>query len=1044
MEQSNCIYCMNPSKTDICPQCGKHRSEYVSAPHHLMPGTVLNNKYEVGSVLGEGGFGITYIGRDINLDLRVAIKEYFPSGIVNRNNTASAEITAHYGDAQAFFEKGKKSFLGEARTLAKFSNEPSIVSVRDFFSENNTAYIVMEYIEGIDLKDYLVQNGVMTFHQAFSMLSPIMTALSKVHAQGLIHRDISPANIMVMKDGTVKLLDFGAARNVGGTDEKSLSILLKPGYAPEEQYRTKGNQGPWTDVYALSATLYKLVTGTTPDDAMNRIFQDETVKPSSINGEITAAQDSVILKGMAVQQENRYQSVAELQNACQAALVAGKETTYAPDAESTISGDQYFVREQQKVQPTPGTPTPIQPVQNEPKQKEAVSRQTEKTDASNLSASNGKKPNIPCFILSIITGLFALYMFPSFIGSIADSRSQTGTTVVAGIIVLIFAGLTVLFGSKYYPRRNNKEQKPNVFCLVTSIVTTVCAAVCAWMTYLTFANSSAQDGTGESGAAFTISILILTAFFGYFFYPRLEKKKLRKAITIHGGVVGVLAVAFVVYIVFFSLNTITIGDTHIKIDETAVRISYDQVTNNDIAKLKKLKNLESLEIITCFLDDEDVKVIGELTQLQKLFLSGNTDITDVSPLNNLKNLVYLDLSDTKTEDVSCLTNLTGLQKLWLNNTNVSDLSILETYTFLETLGINSLSELDENSLVLPATVKYLHCENNGLESLSFVVGSESLMYLDASGNKISDITPLSKYENIFEVDLSDNNVSDISPVCKSGVNKLMFNNNNISDISSLSGICVSTLELAGNQISDISALADNSNLFHLDLSNNNITDISALKDCFAIYNLDLSHNAIVDISAIATIDKLTMLNLRSNKIVDISPLAEAKALVTTTSILDLRDNEIESVQALSAFVKVSQIYLSNNKISDVSPLASCSALDFLKLNNNNVTDLSPLATLENLSILEVVGNPITDLSAISMNPNGGVFGSSSITHATLRISYNESIDWVALKSVEKLSVSIYGATDRQISILRELGYSSFPSNDLDKDESTSATEESDE
>lgn len=912
-----------------------------------------------------------------------------------------------------------------------------------FFSENNTAYIVMEYIEGIDLKDYLTQNGVMTFNQAFTMLSPIMTALSKVHAQGLIHRDISPANIMVMKDGTVKLLDFGAARNVGGVDEKSLSILLKPGYAPEEQYRTKGNQGPWTDVYALSATLYKLVTGITPDDAMNRIFQDEIAKPSAINGQITAEQDSVILKGMAVQQENRYQSVAELQSACQAALVAGKETTYTPDIESTVSGDQYFNREHRKVQPTPVAPTPVQPVYNEPQQKETANQQTGKADTSNLPTSDGKKPNIPCFILSIITGLFTLYMFPSFIGSIADSRSQTGTTVVAGIFVLIFVGLTVLFGSKYYPRLNNKERKPNVFCLVASIITTVCAAVWAWMTYMTFANSSAQDGTGEFGVAFTISILILTAFFGYFFYPRLEKKKFQRAMKIHGGVIGAFAVAFVVYIVFFSLNTITIGDTHIKRDETAVRISYDQVTNNDIAKLKELKNLESLEIITCFLDDEDVKVIGELTQLQKLSLSGNTDITDVSPLNNLKNLVYLDLSDTKTEDVTCLTSLTGLQTLRLNKSNVSDLSILETYTFLETLEINSLSELDESTLVLPATLKYLYCEDDGLESLSFVSGSESLRYLHASGNNISDITPLSKYEEIYSVDLSDNSVSNISPVCKGGVDTLIFSNNRITDISALAGIRVSTLKLNGNQISDISALADNSKLSNVDLSNNNITDISALKDCFAIYHLDLSHNAVVDISAIATIDKLSMLNLRANKIVDISPMAEAKTLVTTTSALDLRDNEIESVQALSAFTNVSHIYLSNNRISDVSPLASCTSLVFLRLNNNNVTDIAPLAVLEKLNILEVVGNPITDLSAISMNPNSGVFGSSSIAHATLRVTYNESIDWQALKSVEKLSVSIYGATDRQIANLRELGYGSFPTNDLDEDEAVSATEEND-
>lgn len=1025
MEQSNCVYCMNPSATDVCPQCGRRGSEYVSAPHHLMPGTILNSKYEVGSVLGEGGFGITYIGRDINLDMRVAIKEYFPSGIVNRNNTASAEITAHYGDAQTFFEKGKKSFLGEARTLAKFSNELSIVSVRDFFSENNTAYIVMEYIEGTDLKDHLANSGVMTFGQAFSMLSPVMTALSKVHAQGLIHRDISPANIMVMNDGTVKLLDFGAARNVGGAGEKSLSILLKPGYAPEEQYRTRGNQGPWTDVYALSATLYKLVTGVTPDDGMNRIFQDEVAKPSAINGQITAGQDKVILKGMAVQQENRYRSVAELQNAC--ALAAN---------ESAVPGDRYVNVREQQVHPTPDVPA-----HDQPKDANAVSQEKKRPGVQNAAAATGKRPDMACFILSVITGLITLCFFPLFVGNIAGSKSQPGPAVFTGIFVVIFAGLTVLFGSKYYPRLKNEERKPNIFCLVMSIISTLGAGVCAWMTYLTFANSSSQEGAGEFGAAFTISVLVLAAFFGYFFYPRLEKNVFRRAMKIHGGILGTLAAAFIVYIVFFSLSTITIGDTHISKDETKVRIFHEQVTDNDIAKLKKLKNLESLEIVTCLLDDEDVKAIGELAQLQKLSLSGNTDITAVSPLNNLSNLVYLDLSDTKTEDVACLTNLTGLQTLRLNYTNVSDLSILGTYTALETLEISSLSELDANTITLPAALETLYCKDDGLKSLSFVSGSESLRRLYASGNDISDLSPLSKFEEIYSVDLSGNSVTDISPVCKSGMDTLKFNDNDISDLSELAGLRVTRLELAGNQISDISALADNSKLLSLDLSRNNITDISALKDCFSISSLDLSHNAIVDISAIATIDELNHLNLRANKIYDISPLAQTKTLVTSQSDLDLRDNEIESVQALSAFTNIEYLYLSNNRISDIAPLGSCSALVFLGLNNNNVSDISPLAALENLSKLEIVDNPVTDLSSVSMNSENGVLGGPSIARATLRVSYNESIDWPALKEVGKLSVSVYGATDRQIANLKELGFSSFPTDALDADDAVSAASE---
>ena len=376
MNNDYCVYCMEPSSKGICTHCGKDQSDYHPAPHHLAPGTVLNNRYIVGAILGEGGFGITYIGRDMNLDMRVAIKEYYPSGMVNRNNTVSEDISVNVGSAGDAFEKGKTSFLAEARALAKFSDDSHTVSVRDFFSENNTAYIVMEYLEGITLKDYLDENGPLSFGQAFEILSPIMDSLTKIHATGIIHRDISPANIVIRKDGNVKLLDFGAARNVEGTDEKSLSILLKPGYAPEEQYRTKGDQGPWTDVYALSATMYKMVTGTTPDDAMNRLFSDDVLPPSSINPALSSEQDAVILKGMAIQKENRYQTVEALRAACADSLCTVPVTRPAvDDPEATLTGEQYFASS--KNDPNlqkPADPVPAPPAfeQKPPAHKAAV------------------------------------------------------------------------------------------------------------------------------------------------------------------------------------------------------------------------------------------------------------------------------------------------------------------------------------------------------------------------------------------------------------------------------------------------------------------------------------------------------------------------------------------------------------------------------------------------------------------------------------------------------------------------------------------------
>ena len=305
-----CIHCMSMigENDTFCPQCGN--SQNIEIPGHLLrPGTLLNNRYVVGKMLGEGGFGITYIGRDINLDRLVAIKEYYPTGIVNRSNTISAQVVSNTQEKEQY-EQGCEKFLREARMLAKFSNEDGIVAVIDFFKENGTAYIIMEYLDGFTLKDYLDQKGRLTVEETMLILTPIISSLQKIHKQGLIHRDISPSNIMIA-NGKIKLIDFGSARNFSNNN-KSLSLMLKPGFAPEEQYRSKGVQGPWTDVYSLCATIYRCITGIVPEEANDRTYSDELKTPSVLGVPINSDFENALMKGLAVYSNDRYQTVQEL------------------------------------------------------------------------------------------------------------------------------------------------------------------------------------------------------------------------------------------------------------------------------------------------------------------------------------------------------------------------------------------------------------------------------------------------------------------------------------------------------------------------------------------------------------------------------------------------------------------------------------------------------------------------------------------------------------------------------------------------------------
>ena len=299
--------------------------------HCLRKGTRLIGRYTIEGVLGQGGFGITYLGIDELHEKKVAIKEFFPQGIVTRNIEYQDNVTVTFVGEKDNYEKGKNRFLKEARTMAKFSKDEGIVKALDFFEINNTAYIVMEYLEGITLKQYLRENQRIAPEDLIELLVPLIEALDEIHSQGMIHRDISPDNIMVLPDGRIKLMDFGAARDYTEFGEKSLSIVLKPGYAPPEQYQTHGVQGPWTDIYALCATMYKCITGENPPDAIERVMDDHLKKISAFGIPVLPQIEEAIIKGMSVAANDRYQNVGDF---CED-LYGGYEENSEPEAEES-------------------------------------------------------------------------------------------------------------------------------------------------------------------------------------------------------------------------------------------------------------------------------------------------------------------------------------------------------------------------------------------------------------------------------------------------------------------------------------------------------------------------------------------------------------------------------------------------------------------------------------------------------------------------------------------------------------------------------------
>ena len=321
-----CMGCMKAfpkgkDKRSTCPLCGFSLESYDRAPRCIRLGSILKERYLIGRVLGEGSFGITYIGRDMLLDQIVAIKEYFPINHVSRDmleeeSDTGNTVYVYAGDEDESYKNGLEKFYNEAKILAKFHGIAGVVSVINFFYANGTAYLVMEYVDGITLKEYIKEHGPIAGERVLQMIHPVIKALSAIHKTGIIHRDISPDNILVNQKEELVLIDFGSARAERQTMTQSMTVLFKRGYTPEEQYRGRGNWGAWSDVYSLCVTMYFMLTGIVPNESIERMIHDDIKLLRDMpHIRLSATEEDAIMRGMAVKANRRFQSMESLEAA---------------------------------------------------------------------------------------------------------------------------------------------------------------------------------------------------------------------------------------------------------------------------------------------------------------------------------------------------------------------------------------------------------------------------------------------------------------------------------------------------------------------------------------------------------------------------------------------------------------------------------------------------------------------------------------------------------------------------------------------------------
>ena len=725
LNKTLCSSCFEPIGSEPCPHCGFSEGSFENDMGTLPSGTVLQERYRLGRVMGKGGFGVTYLAYDMKMDRKIAIKEYYPYGFALRGAGTTIVSVTGSGDAAETFRKGAEKFYNEARMVAKYNDNPGIVNVYDFFYENATVYYTMEYLKGKSLKDRIAQKGVLSKEQAEAIAKCIASALASPHAENVLHRDISPDNIIICDDGKIKLIDFGAARQVLESGRQALSVILKPGFAPLEQYQKNGRQGPWTDIYSLGATLFYGLTGKMPEDPMARLEDDSEF--SSDVEKLPRGLREIIRKMLMMRIEDRYQNVYDLKNDLDNIDRIAAEFEEAAAAKMEVDkalfngGSGYSVS---------GYSGSVSSVSVNSSAVNSVS-----AGGSGNSGSGNYSPQMAPTVALQKKGM----------GTESPAFSQSGSVnSVSDYSSPVSGGSGNSGTGSYSPQmaptvalqRRGAAESP-VYNSFADASEQTSGAV---QNPVSYANTGFQNGTAPYDNPYAASSELTT--------ERAEGLSARKRvlrIIIIAAVV--LAVVFIVLKIVFSISAnpkeVTIGGVSYRTDMTGtLDLTGKALTDDDIRDLKYMKNLTGLNLT--FNTITDLSAISGLTQLETLNLDVNP-VSDLSFCRDLVNLKTLTVSNTLIatngiEDISPLAGLTELSYIDLSGNNISDLSPLSNWTNHISYGGFNDNSISDFTPLANCTFDELHVENNALDgNLSGLKGLIVTGNIYAEGNNLGKL-----------------------------------------------------------------------------------------------------------------------------------------------------------------------------------------------------------------------------------------------------------------------------------------------------------------